>query len=150
MKILSWFLVIIGLVGLVSVRALEDQIFYDPFLNYFHEANKHLAFPAFEWGKLIIGYVFRFIINLFFSCIIIHFLFKNKQWTIQGTILITIIFFITFPIYLYCIYDRFEVGYLFSFYMRRFVIQPLILLLIVPMFYYRKQVEKGKDLSKHE
>ncbi len=150
MKILSWFLVIIGLVGLVSVRALESKIFYDPFLNYFHEANKHLDFPAFEWGKLILGHLFRFILNLFFSCIIIHFLFKNKQWTIQGAILISIIFLITFPIYLYCIYDRFEIGYLFSFYMRRFVIQPLILLLVVPMFYYRKQVETGKDLSKHE
>lgn len=142
MKILSWFLVIIGIVGLVSVRALEDQIFYDPFLNYFHEANKNLPFPSFEWGKLIIGHLFRFILNLFFSCIIIHFIFKNKQWTIQGGILITIIFVITFPIYLYCIYDKFEIGYLFSFYMRRFVIQPLILLLIVPMFYYRKQVEQ--------
>nr|WP_295221722.1 exosortase F system-associated protein [uncultured Chryseobacterium sp.] len=51
-------------------------------------------------------------------------------------------FLITFPIYLYCIYDRFETGYLFSFYMRRFVIQPLILLLIIPMFYYRKHLDK--------
>ena len=145
MKILSWFLVIVGVVGLVSVRALEDKIFYDPFLNYFHEANKNLSFPPFEWGKLIAGHLFRFILNLFFSCVIIHFIFKNKEWTIQGALLITIIFAITFPIYLYCIYDRFEIGYLFSFYMRRFVIQPLILLLIVPMFYYRKQI--GKEVQ---
>ncbi|KPH11519.1 exosortase F system-associated protein [Chryseobacterium sp. ERMR1:04] len=145
MKILSWFLVIVGVVGLVSVRALEDKIFYDPFLNYFHEANKNLSFPPFEWGKLIAGHLFRFILNLFFSCVIIHFIFKNKEWTIQGALLITIIFAITFPIYLYCIYDRFEIGYLFSFYMRRFVIQPLILLLIVPMFYYRKQI--GKEVT---
>ncbi|KMQ59602.1 exosortase [Chryseobacterium sp. FH2] len=144
MKILSWFLVILGIVGLISVRALEDKIFYDPFLNYFHEANKNLPFPSFEWGKLIIGHLFRFILNLFFSGIIIHSIFKNKEWTLQGAILITIIFAITFPIYLYCIYNKFEIGYLFSFYMRRFVIQPLILLLIVPMFYYRKQMEEKK------
>lgn len=140
MKIPSLLLVILGVVGLVSVRALEDKIFYDPFLNYFHEANKNISFPPFEWGKLIVGHLFRFILNLFFSCVIIHFIFKNKTWTIQGALLIAIIFAITFPIYLYCIYDKFEIGYLFSFYMRRFVIQPLILLLIVPMFYYRKQV----------
>ncbi|MDR6405405.1 MULTISPECIES: exosortase F system-associated membrane protein [Chryseobacterium] len=142
MRILNWFLVIVGVFGLISVRALEDRIFYDPFLTYFHEANKNLPFPDFEWGKLIAGHVFRFVLNLFFSCLIIHFWFKNKEWTIQGAILITIIFLITFPIYLYCIYDRFEIGYLFSFYMRRFVIQPLILLLIIPMFYYRRQMEK--------
>lgn len=140
MKILNWFLVIIGVFGLICVRILEDQIFYDPFLNYFHEANKSISFPEFEWGKLIISHVFRFLLNLFFSCIIIHFLFKNKDWTIQGTILITIIFVITFPIYLFCISDRFDIGYLFSFYMRRFVIQPLIILLIIPLFYYRKQM----------
>ena len=140
MKILSWFLVFAGVCGLVGVRMIENDIFYDPFLNYFHEANKNISFPEFEWGKLIISHFFRFLLNLFFSCVIIHFLFKNKQWTLQGAVLITIIFAITFPIYLYCIHDRFEIGYLFSFYMRRFVIQPLILLLIVPLFYYRKQI----------
>lgn len=140
MKILSWLLVLAGVCGLVGVRMLEDAIFYDPFLNYFHEANKNISLPQFEWGKLILSHLFRFILNLFFSCIIIHFLFKNKEWTMQGAILITIIFAITFPIYLYCIYNQFEIGYLFSFYMRRFVIQPLILLLIVPLFYYRKQM----------
>ncbi|MCX8522378.1 exosortase F system-associated protein [Chryseobacterium formosus] len=140
MKILSWFLVFLGICGLMGVRMLEDQIFYDPFLNFFHEADKSQAFPAFEWGKLIGSHVFRFVLNLIFSCIIIHFMFKNKEWTIQGAVLITIIFAITFPIYLFCIYNKFDIGYLFSFYMRRFVIQPLILLLIIPLFYYRKQI----------
>lgn len=140
MKILSWFFVILGICGLVGVRMLEDKIFYDPFLNFFHEAIQNADFPAFEWGKLIFSHLLRFVLNLFFSCIIIHFMFKNKEWTIQGAVLITIIFAITFPIYLYCISDRFEIGYLFSFYMRRFVIQPLILLLIIPLFYYRKQM----------
>lgn len=140
MKILSWLLIIVGVFGLVGVRMLEGQIFYDPFLNYFHESNKNISFPEFEWGKLIISHIFRFVLNLFFSCVIIHFLFKNKEWTAQGAVLISIIFVITFPIYLFCISDRFDIGHLFSFYMRRFVIQPLILLLIVPLFYYRKQM----------
>lgn len=140
MKILNWFLVIVGVCGLVGVRMLEDQIFYDPFLNFFHEGNKDIPFPEFKWGKLIISHIFRFVLNLFFSCVIIHFLFKNKEWTVQGAVLISIIFVITFPIYLFCVSDRFDIGYLFSFYMRRFVIQPLILLLIVPLFYYRKQM----------
>ena len=140
MKILSWFLVFAGVCGLIGVRMIENDVFYDPFLNYFHEANKNVSFPEFEWGKLIISHLFRFVLNLIFSCVIIHFLFKNKEWTFQGAVLITIIFAITFPIYLYCIYDKFDIGYLFSFYMRRFVIQPLILLLIVPLFYYRKKI----------
>ncbi|WP_079240115.1 exosortase F system-associated membrane protein [Chryseobacterium indologenes] len=140
MKILSWFVVLAGVCGLIGVRALEGTLFYDPFLDYFHEANKHIEFPVFEWGKLITGYVFRFILNLLFSCLIIYGLFKNKEWTLQGAVMMIVVFAITFPIYLYCIHSKFEIGYLFSFYMRRFVIQPLIILLIVPMFYYRKQM----------
>lgn len=140
MKILNWLLVLAGISGLIGVRMMEDRIFYDPFLNYFHEANKNIPFPEFEWGRLVFSHLFRFILNLFFSCVIIHFLFKNKEWTVQGAVLISMIFAITFPIYLFCICDRFETGYLFSFYMRRFVIQPLILLLIVPLFYYRRNI----------
>ncbi len=144
MKILSWLLVIAGICGLIGVRMLEEKIFYDPFLDYFHEANKNIEFPQFEWGKLIISHLFRFMLNLLFSCLIIQCLFKKRNWTVQGALLMMMIFVITFPIYLYCIDDRFDIGYLFSFYMRRFVIQPLVLLLIVPVFYYRKQLEAGK------
>jgi exosortase F-associated protein len=142
MKILNWLLVIAGICGLVSVRIFEDTLFYDPFLNYFHEANQNIDFPSFEWGKLIAGYLFRFALNLLFSCLIIYGLFKRRSWTIQGLIMMVIVFAIAFPIYLYCIHDKFETGYLFSFYMRRFVIQPLIILLIVPMFYYRKKISQ--------
>ncbi|MBD8084363.1 exosortase F system-associated membrane protein [Chryseobacterium caseinilyticum] len=145
MKIVSWFLVLVGIAGIVSVRIFEDSLFYDPFLNYFHDATKNAQFPEFDWLKLILSHLFRFILNLISSCIIIHFIFKNKNWTVQGAILIAIIFAITFPIYLYCVSDRFEIGYLFSFYIRRFVIQPLILLLIIPLFYYRRQLQMRND-----
>lgn len=140
MKILNWFFVIIGIFGLFSIRMLESQLFYDPFLHYFHEANKNALFPDFEGTKLVLNYLFRFLLNLFFSAVVVHFIFKNKEWTIQAVVLMIIVFAITLPLYLYCIHTKFEVGYLFSFYMRRFVIQPLILLLIIPLFYYRKNM----------
>lgn len=145
MKYLIRFYIVIGVLGIFSVRIFEDTLFYDPFLNYFHEATKNTIFPDFDWMKLIFSHLFRFVLNLLFSCLIIHFIFKNKSWTVQGAILIAIIFAITFPIYLYCVSDRFEIGYLFSFYIRRFVIQPLILLLIIPLFYYRRQLQMRND-----
>ena len=142
MKILNWVLAAIAIFGLISVRIVEDQIFYDPFQAYFHLANKHAAFPDFNWVPLILNYLFRFGLNLVLSAAVVYFIFKNKQWTLQAIVLMLIVFAITFPLYLYCIHTKFDVGYLFSFYMRRFVIQPLILLLIIPLFYYRKHVQK--------
>jgi len=127
MKILSWFLVLAGVFGLIAVRMFEEPLFYDPFLQYFKSADKNAIFP---------------LLNLIFSLVIVQFLFKNTKWTAQAAALIVIAFAITLPIYLYCIHTNFEIGYLFSFYIRRFVIQPLVLLLIIPVFYYRRKLEK--------
>lgn len=137
---LRWFLVFIGVIGLIGIRGVEDKIFYDPFLGYFKSADHSAVFPDYDWWKLILSYLFRFFLNTLFSLCIIHFLFQNKEWTKQAFVLIVMIFVIVFPIYLFCIYDKFQFGYLFSFYIRRFVIQPLTLLLIVPIFYYRKKL----------
>lgn len=136
----KWILVAVAVFGLIGVRILEDTIFYDPFQAFFHLANKHAPFPEFNWVPLVLNYLFRFGLNLILSASIVYLIFQNKQWMLQAILLILIVFIITFPIYLYCIHTKFEVGYLFSFYMRRFVIQPLILLLIIPLFYYRKHV----------
>lgn len=135
-----YFWVLLGILGLIGIRVLEDLVFYDPFLMFFKSADHSAVFPNFQWGKLIFSHLFRFGLNTFFSLWIIHFLFQNKEWTKQAFLLISIIFIIVFPIYLFCIYNKFEFGYLFSFYIRRFVIQPLTLLLIVPVFYYRKRI----------
>ncbi len=142
MKVLRILLIILGIFGLIGVRMVEESLFYDPFLSYFHAADKNAQFPDFEWSKLIINYIFRFLLNLALSALIVHFIFKNKEYTMQAVVLMLLVFAITFPIYLYCIHTKFEIGYLFSFYMRRFVIQPLILLLIIPLFYYRRQLLK--------
>lgn len=147
MKNLNWLFFILGVAGLVGVRTVESGLFYDPFLLYFKNPDFRTSFPNFNWLPLILNYLFRFGLNVVFSLVIIQSLFKNKKWTLQALVLMLLIFFITFLIYLFCIYTKFEVGYLFSFYMRRFVIQPLLLLLIVPLFYYRKaQNEKGLQI----
>ena len=138
-RILDWCIVLIGIAGLIFVRVIEDRAFYDPFILYFKSANQQLSVPDFELPKLIFSHILRFALNLFFSLIVIQFIFKNIEWTKQAFILIVLAFSITFPIYLYCITTDLKLGYLLTFYMRRFVIQPLILLLIIPMFYYRRK-----------
>ena len=144
MKRLKWVLIAITVFGLIAVRMVESRLFYDPFQDFFHLANKHAAFPDFSWFPLILNYLFRFGLNLLLSAMVVYFIFKNKEWTLQAVVLMLIVFAITFPVYLYCIHTKFEIGYLFSFYMRRFVIQPLILLLIIPLFYYRKMLLNSK------
>lgn len=144
MKLWQYLLVLMGITGLIAVRAVENHLFYDPFLKYFSSAYQKEVFPAFEYSKLLLNYLFRFALNLLFSAMVLHGLFKRTTWTFQGVVLMILVFAIIFPLYLYCIHTEFETGYLISFYMRRFVIQPIILLLIVPVFYYRQHLLRQK------
>ena len=143
MKILNFILVFAGILGLISVRFLENKIFYDPFLEFFKADYKVAQVPDFIWGKLMLSHFFRFALNLIFSAIVVHFMFLNKKWTIQAVFLMAVAFLFFFPIYLWCLYSKMEIGYLFTFSVRRFVIQPIILLLIIPIFYYRKKLGKS-------
>jgi len=106
---LRYFCVLLGVLGLVAIRGVEDHFFYDPFLIFFKTANHSATFPNFYWGKLILNYLMRFGLNTFFSLIVIHFLFQNKEWTKQALVLIVLVFVIVFPIYLFCIYDRLSI-----------------------------------------
>lgn len=137
MRILGIVLCIMGLIG---VRFLEEKLFYDPFLGYFQWEGA--VFPAFEWGRLIISHLFRFLLNFLLSLGVVHFLFMNKVWTFQAGFLMILLFVVSLPIYLYCVYVEFGFGRLFPFYVRRILIQPLLLLIIVPIFYYRKNLKK--------
>ncbi len=139
MKYLQWIFVFIFTFCLIEVRIVENQIFYDPFLEFFKSNIQQHKFPNFDWGKIIFSHILRFLLNLIFSLGVIHFLFLNKKWTLQtgGLIILSFIFF--FPIYLYCLYSHFEFGELFTFYIRRIIIQPIPLLVLIPMFYYLKK-----------
>ena len=144
-KILNWLLVFVGILGLISVRFVEDEIFYDPFLAFFKGDYKVASIPDFDSVKLITSHLLRFLLNLFFSAVVVHFMFLNKKWTLQAVALMTIAFLFFFPIYLWCLYSKMEVGYLFTFSVRRFVIQPIIYYLSFQFSTTEKNLKKIKD-----
>lgn len=137
---IRWIFLGLCVLGLISVRFVEDHLFYDPILIFFKDET--IPFPTIEWGNIILHHIFRFSLNLLFSLGIIYFAFLNKEWTLQAGILIIASFLIFFPIYLYCLYSEFDFGRLFGFYIRRMVIQPIPLLIILPLFYYRLLTSK--------
>ena len=141
-KLFRYSGIIVAFFLLICIRFFEDKLFYDPFLDFFKGNYKVNEIPKFVWEKLIISHFFRFLLNLFFSALVIHFMFLNKKWTQQAIVLIALAFLFFFPIYLWCLYTKMEIGFLFTFSVRRFVIQPIILLLIIPIFYYRKKLMK--------
>lgn len=131
---------------LALIRTFED-FFYDPFLNYFKSDYSNLPFPEYDSIKLFLSLLLRFALNTIVSLAIIQVLFKDFSLTKFASVLY-LIFFILLIITFFCILNfSSEANNLLLFYVRRFLIQPLFVLLFVPAFYYQNQLaKKNNDL----
>jgi exosortase F-associated protein len=131
------FLFLVGL--LVLIRAFEDQLFYDPFLDYFKNDFANLPLPVFNPFQLFFGLLFRYALNTFISLGIIYVLFKDVQMVKFALVLYYFFFMILIITFFFIIYYVNGHNNFALFYVRRFLIQPIFVLLFVPAFYYQKQ-----------
>ena len=137
-------LVKIGLIGLlflvlIAIRYFEGY-FYDPLQTYFENDYLHTSLPEINTGKLFLHIFLRYTLNSFISILIIWIAFRKKsyvQFALYFYILAFIILIVAFWITLL---SHFENYYLFGFYMRRFLIQPVFVLLLLPAFFYQKKI----------
>ena len=127
---------------LVLIRLFENQLFYDPFLNYFKREYYSLPFPKFNVFKLFFSLGFRFYLNMVISLGLLYVLFDDRKivkfsiflFMLLGSILLISFFFVlTF---------FGEESKMTLFYIRRFLIHPILILLFIPGFYYQKKMSK--------
>ena len=138
-KRLFWSLILISL--LVTIRLFENQLFYDPFMNYFQSEYSHSPFPQINIFKLFFSLGIRFYLNSVISLVLLYVIYNDKQivrfsallYIILGSILmISFVFVLTFFA---------EESKMTLFYIRRFLIQPIFILLFIPAFYYQKKIK---------
>jgi exosortase F-associated protein len=128
---------------LVLIRVYEDQLFYDPFLLYFKTDYFNSPLPEINGVKLFFGLFSRYFLNTSLSLAIIYVLFKDTK-ALQFSIFLYAVFFVILVIALYVmIYCLEETHKIALFYVRRFLIQPLFLLLFLPAFYFQLQNTKN-------
>nr|WP_315195972.1 exosortase F system-associated protein [uncultured Flavobacterium sp.] len=123
---------------LMLVRVFESQLFYDPFLVYFNGDYLKLPLPEFDSGLLFLGLLFRFTLNTVFSLGILYFLFNDRGMISFATVLYVFLFVILIVLFFFIIYFFKSDQNLILFYVRRFLIQPLFVILFVPAFYFQK------------
>ena len=124
---------------LVLIRTYEDSLFYDPFLNYFKTDYYNLPLPELNNIQLFFGLVFRYFLNSSLSLAIIYVLFKDIE-AVKFASILYLIFFALLILALFFVLSFFgETNKMTLFYIRRFLIQPIFLLLFLPAFYYQKQ-----------
>ena len=144
-KWLKYFLVAVLVFCLILVRAFENELFYDPFLAYFARNFENIAFPYYDLGKVNASISLRYAINALLTTFIIAVLFQNKKYT-KFTILVLIFgFMILLPIYNYAIKEEFKLMANLGFTIRRFLLQPLFVLILIPAFFYQNYQKKNNS-----
>ncbi|MFV0145247.1 exosortase F system-associated protein [Empedobacter falsenii] len=123
--------------GLVLVRKFEDTLFYDPFIQYFHLVG-YSKFPDLDMAQLNASLMFRYLINTLLTVLIVWFIFWKKNYVKFSIIIMIIGLIVLLPIYNYLISTQFSSGEMVFFYARRFLIQPMFLLILIPCFYYQE------------
>lgn len=121
------------------LRYFEKELFYDPFLDYFQRDYLDKPFPSFESFKLFWSMFFRYFVNSLFSIIVFYSLFKDKSIIKFTTVLYSLLFVVLISSFFFVVLVLNENYNFLLFYLRRFLIQPLFLVLFIPAFYFQKR-----------
>jgi len=123
---------------LVLIRAYENVLFYDPYLTFFKNDYLYIDSPRREIAKLVLNTTFRFVLNTLISLGILYLIFKDRS-IIKFSALIYFVAYVLLLIpFLYFVVNPKQEDYYLFFNIRRFLIQPILLILLFPAFYYYK------------
>lgn len=123
----------------VLVRFYENTLFYDPFLAYFKSDFNQMPLPYFETFRLVLSLFFRYGLNMLISLLLIYLIFKDRMMILFSVFLYLIAFLFLIVSFFLVIHFYGAQNNFLLFYIRRFLIQPLLVLLFIPAFYFQKR-----------
>jgi len=85
---------------------------------------------------------FRFWLNTVISLVILYVAFKEIAVVKFSLLFYALVYIVLLAAYFYLLSNYEADQYLSLFYVRRFLIQPLFVILLLPAFYYQSQVRK--------
>lgn len=135
-------LFILGLLVLflALIRIVEESLFYDPYLDYFKSDFINLPLPIVEKLKLFLNLLFRYSLNTIVSIAFIQIAFKDINFTKFVSALYVFLFIVLIVVFYFVIAFYEEENKMTLFYIRRFLIQPLFLLLFIPGYLIQKRL----------
>ncbi|PHS67166.1 MAG: exosortase F system-associated protein [Flavobacterium sp.] len=124
---------------LVLIRMFETELFYDPLLSYFKSDYSNNPLPEIYSYKLVGNIAVRFLLNTIVSLGILWIVFKDKGILKLSVFLFGILFCVLVLAFSYLLFYSNSESFLSLFYVRRFLIQPIFLLVLLPAFYFQKK-----------
>ncbi|MBU3681923.1 MAG: exosortase F system-associated protein [Flavobacterium sp.] len=138
-KVFAIALAVLLVLGLAAVRAFEHRLFYDPFISFFKRDYQNQDYPDFSAWQLIISYSLRYLANTALSLLLLYVLFADNTIIKVAAILYVIFLIVLLSVFFTLFYLDEHPATFVVFYVRRFLIQPLFIILFIPAFYYQKR-----------
>lgn len=123
---------------LVLIRVFENELFYDPYLTFFQNDYLYIDSPRREIFKVTVFTSLRYFLNTVISLGILFVIFKDKSIIKFSVFIYAFAFVILIAVYLYFVVNPRQEDYYLFFNVRRFIIQPIFLMVLLPAFYYNK------------
>ncbi|NEV94429.1 exosortase F system-associated protein [Psychroflexus sp. YR1-1] len=143
-KFLKWGLLALLVIGLALIRYFEHELFSDPFLEFFRSAYRSAEVPEIDTLQIIASTSWRFLLNTILSLGIIWIAFPARKTFSFSLAFYGFAYVILISLFWFFITDMKAENYFLIFYIRRFLIQPIFLLILLPAFYYQKRSVKEK------
>lgn len=137
-KFITAILLFVLVALLVLIRFYEGELFYDPYLTFFQNDYLYIDSPRREIAKLVGFTALRYVLNTSISLAILFVVFKDKSILKFSILIYVLAFFVLMVFYLYFVVNPRQEDYYLFFNIRRFLIQPVILILLLPAFYYHR------------
>ena len=137
-RIFKYIILSVLILLLVLIRFFENDLFYDPYLTFFKNDYLYLDSPRREVFKLTLFTSLRYVLNSMISMAILFVVFRDKGVIKFSAVVYLLAYIVLLVIFLYFVINPRQEDYYLFFNLRRFLIQPLILLILLPAFYYNR------------
>jgi exosortase F-associated protein len=123
---------------LIAIREVVAPFLYDPLANYFKSDYLYKPIPSLNLGLFFVSTFIRYFLNSVVSISIIYLFFNDIKMIFFASKLYLIVFIILIISLVAILKFNQGNGYLLLFYVRRILIHPILLLLLLPAFYFQK------------
>ncbi|MGO3238754.1 MAG: exosortase F system-associated membrane protein [Psychroflexus halocasei] len=142
-KFLRYSLVL--LLSLAAIRFFEHHLFNSELAIFFDQEFSYAEPPEFEMLQIWLQITLRFLLNTFISLAIIFLLFQNKKTLKFAVVLYSLAYLVLTPLLFYFLNNLEQGEYFYLFYTRRFLVQPVLVIILIPAFYYQKMMSQQKE-----
>lgn len=128
---------------LIAVRVFENTLFYDPLLDYFHGDYQIQPIPDLDQVYYFLSLLLRYFLNTTISLLMIYTVLTKMRY-VKFAFYMYLALFVVCAILFFILININDPHKLTLFYVRRLLIQPVLLFVLLPALYYQNQTERKK------